>query len=71
MNEGNLAQVWEYKVSPLFTEAKRMAFDFAIAAASQPNDASGMCRGKLETLIRGVGSNFELASRLWFAGEAD
>lgn len=37
VDEQKLAKVWEYKTSPLFTEAERVAFDFAIAAASQPN----------------------------------
>jgi alkylhydroperoxidase family enzyme len=32
-----LAAVWEYRTSPLFTEAERVALEFAIAAASQPN----------------------------------
>jgi len=31
------AAVWEYRTSPLNTEAERVALDFAIAAASQPN----------------------------------
>lgn len=32
-----LAAVWEYNVSPLFTEAERVALDLAVAAAAQPN----------------------------------
>jgi alkylhydroperoxidase family enzyme len=40
MNEAKLAAVWEYRTSPLYTEAERVALDFAIAAASQPNDVS-------------------------------
>ena len=32
-----LAAVIDYKTSPLFSEAERVALDFAIAAASQPN----------------------------------
>jgi alkylhydroperoxidase family enzyme len=32
-----LAHVWEYKTSELFSDAERVAFDFSIAAASQPN----------------------------------
>jgi alkylhydroperoxidase family enzyme len=35
-----LAAVWENKTSPLYTEGERVAIDFAIAAASQPNDVS-------------------------------
>ena len=37
MNEAKLAAVWEYRTSPLYTEGERVALDFAIAAASQPN----------------------------------
>lgn len=32
-----LDAVWDYPASPLFTEAERAAFDFAVAAASVPN----------------------------------
>lgn len=32
-----LDAVWEYRTSPLFSEAERAAFDFAVAAASVPN----------------------------------
>ena len=35
-----LEKVWDYKTSALFSEAERVALDFAIAAASQPNDVS-------------------------------
>jgi alkylhydroperoxidase family enzyme len=35
-----LEAVWEYRSSPLFSAAERIALDFAIAAASQPNDVS-------------------------------
>lgn len=37
VDEKKLAAVWEYGTSPLYTEAERVALDFAIAAASQPN----------------------------------
>lgn len=40
VDEQKLAKVWEYKTSSLFTEAERVAFDFAIAAASQPNEVT-------------------------------
>ncbi len=40
INEAKLAAVWEYRTSPLFTEPERVALEFAIAAASQPNDVS-------------------------------
>ena len=32
-----LTAVWTYASSPLFTEAERVALDFALAAAAQPN----------------------------------
>jgi uncharacterized peroxidase-related enzyme len=35
-----LAAVWEYRTSPLFSEAERVALDFALAAASVPNDVT-------------------------------
>jgi alkylhydroperoxidase family enzyme len=35
-----LDQVWEYRTSPLFSEAERVVIEFAIAAASQPNDVT-------------------------------
>ncbi|MGE5524455.1 MAG: carboxymuconolactone decarboxylase family protein [Rhodospirillaceae bacterium] len=37
MDAAKLEAVWEYKTSPLYTTAERVALDFAIAAASQPN----------------------------------
>ena len=40
VDEKKLAAVWEYRTSALYTEAERVALDFAIAAASQPNDVS-------------------------------
>lgn len=40
VDEKKLAAVWEYRTSPLYTEAERVALDFAVAAASQPNDVS-------------------------------
>ena len=32
--------MWEYRTSALYTERERVALDFAIAAASQPNDVT-------------------------------
>lgn len=40
IDEQKLAAVWDYRTSPLFTEAERVAIDFSIAAASQPNDVT-------------------------------
>ena len=40
VEDAKLAAVWEYRSSPLFSEAERVALDFALAAASVPNDVS-------------------------------
>jgi uncharacterized peroxidase-related enzyme len=37
IDERKLAAVWEFRTSPLFSEAERVALDFTIAAASVPN----------------------------------
>jgi uncharacterized peroxidase-related enzyme len=37
VEERKLAAVWEFRTSPLFSEAERVTLDFAIAAASVPN----------------------------------
>ncbi len=36
-SDERLHAIWEYRDSPLFTEAERAAFDFAVAASSVPN----------------------------------
>lgn len=40
VEEQRLAAIWEYHSSPLFTEAERVALDFALAAAAVPNDVT-------------------------------
>lgn len=35
--EGKVAAVWEYQTSPLYSEAERVALDYALAAGSVPN----------------------------------
>lgn len=35
-----LAAIAEYRTSPLYSDAERVALDFALAAASQPNDVT-------------------------------
>jgi uncharacterized peroxidase-related enzyme len=40
IEDRKLATVWEYRTSPLFSAAERIALDFALAAASVPNDAT-------------------------------
>jgi uncharacterized peroxidase-related enzyme len=37
VEEQKLAAVWDFRTSPLFSEAERAALDFTIAAASVPN----------------------------------
>jgi uncharacterized peroxidase-related enzyme len=37
MDEAKVAAIWDFRISPLYTEAERVALDFAIAAAGQPN----------------------------------
>jgi uncharacterized peroxidase-related enzyme len=38
--EDKLAAVWAYATSPLYDERERVALDFALAAAAQPNAVS-------------------------------
>lgn len=40
IDDRKLEAVWEYRTSPLFSEKERVALDFALAAASQPNDVT-------------------------------
>jgi len=37
VEDQKLAAVWDYQTSPLFSEAERVALDFAVAASSMPN----------------------------------
>ncbi|CAA9383659.1 MAG: hypothetical protein AVDCRST_MAG51-132 [uncultured Ramlibacter sp.] len=37
VSEAKLADVWNYASSPLYSERERVALDFALAAAAQPN----------------------------------
>jgi uncharacterized peroxidase-related enzyme len=37
VDDARLAAIWDYRTSPLFSAAERVALDFALAAASQPN----------------------------------
>jgi uncharacterized peroxidase-related enzyme len=40
VDDAKLAAIWEYRASPLFSAAERVALDFALAAATQPNDVT-------------------------------
>jgi alkylhydroperoxidase family enzyme len=37
VSEEKLAAIWEYAQSPLYSQKERLALDFALAAAAQPN----------------------------------
>jgi len=40
VSDDKLAAVWEYRSSPLYSVAERVALDYALAAASVPNDVT-------------------------------
>ena len=40
IKDEKLAAVWEFRTSPLFDDRERVALEFSIAAASQPNDVT-------------------------------
>ena len=40
VDEKKLAAIWDYATSPLFSEAERVALDFAFAASQQPNNVT-------------------------------
>ena len=40
VSEEKLAAVWDYRSSPLYSEAERVALDFSLAAGSVPNDVT-------------------------------
>lgn len=44
-----LAELWEFRTSPLFTEAERAAFEYAIAAASVPNGVTPQIAAALKS----------------------
>lgn len=48
VDEKKLAALWDYRTSPLYTEGERVALDFAIAAASQPNAVTEELFAKLK-----------------------
>lgn len=37
IREDKFQAVWDYRTSPLFTDAERVAIEFTVAASSQPN----------------------------------
>src|SRR3970040_24675 len=48
IEDRKLAAAWEYRTSPLYTEAERVALDFAIEAAAQPNAVTDASFAKLK-----------------------
>lgn len=46
--EERLADLWTYRDSPHFSDAEKAAFDFAIAAASVPNDVNDEIQANLK-----------------------
>lgn len=40
VDQERLAAIWHYNASPLFSEKERLALDFALAAAAQPNEVT-------------------------------
>lgn len=40
VEEQKLAAIWEYRASPMYSLAERVALDFALAAGSVPNDVT-------------------------------
>jgi alkylhydroperoxidase family enzyme len=40
IQDKKLEAVWEFRASPLFDEKERIALEFAIAAAAQPNEVT-------------------------------
>lgn len=46
-SDARLDALWDYASSPLFSEAEKAAFDFAVAAASVPNAVTDEIAGRL------------------------
>ena len=40
VDEAKFDAVWEFRTSPLFTDAERIAIEFTIAASAQPNEVT-------------------------------
>ena len=47
VSDAKLAAVWEYRSSPLYSAAERVALDYALAAASVPNAVTDELFGEL------------------------
>ena len=49
ISEAKLADIWTYATSPHYSECERLALDFALAAASQPNAVTDAQFAQLQT----------------------
>jgi alkylhydroperoxidase family enzyme len=49
VSEAKLADIWTYAASPHYSERERLALDFALAAASQPNAVTDAQFAQLQT----------------------
>jgi alkylhydroperoxidase family enzyme len=49
VNDEKLSDVWNYQASPHYSERERVALDFALAAAAQPNAVTDELFAKLRT----------------------
>ena len=48
ISQDKLDAIWDYKVSPLYTEAERVALDYALAAGSVPNAVDGQLMERMK-----------------------
>ncbi len=48
ISQEKLDAIWEYKESPLYSEAERVALDFALAAGSVPNAVDAELMGRMK-----------------------
>jgi len=48
VDPAKMAAVWEYQTSPLYSPSEKVALDFAIAAASVPNDVDDQLFEKMK-----------------------
>jgi uncharacterized peroxidase-related enzyme len=47
VSDEKLAAVWEFRTSPMYSEAERIALDYALAAAAVPNDVTDELFGNI------------------------
>jgi uncharacterized peroxidase-related enzyme len=47
VSDEKLAAVWEFRTSPMYSEAERIALDYALAAAAVPNDVTDELFGNM------------------------